>query len=94
VRPQLVTIALSHAPRDDEATPRFASLAEGEHRVDALATRILDEGAGVHDDDVGGGVIVGFDEPLAAQNADEFVRIHLVLRTAESLDIERPGHDR
>ena len=50
---QLVAVALRHAARDDQAGAVAAFVGERQHGVDRLPAGLVDEGAGVDDDQVG-----------------------------------------
>jgi len=91
-RRQLGAIALGHAAGDHEPGAVATALGEGEHRVDRLLAGRLDERTRVDDDEIGGPGVVGGDHPVGQQRANELVRIDLVLRTAQRLDVEALGH--
>ena len=85
-------VPLGHAAGDDEAGTVAALPVEGEDRVDALASRVVDERARVDDDQVGHARVVGRLHPVGEQRADQLVGIDLVLGTAERLDVEALRH--
>ena len=89
---QLGAVALGHAAGDDEPGAVATQLGEGEHGVDRLLPGRLDEGARVDDDEVGGAGVVSGLHPVGEQRADQLVRVDLVLRAAQRLDVEALGH--
>ena len=89
---QLVAVALGHAAGDDEAGTVAPALVERQHGVDRLLPGGLDEGARVDDDEVGVIGLVDRLQSVGEQRADQLVRVDLVLRTAQRLDVEALGH--
>ena len=53
---------------------------------------VLDERAGVHDDEIGRLGVLGRRHAFGKEGADQLVGIDLVLRAAEGLDVEAPRH--
>jgi hypothetical protein len=92
-RCQFLAVPFGHAAGDDEAGTVAALPVECEDRVDRLASRVVDECAGVHDDQVGKGSVVGGLHAVREERADQLVGIDVVLRAAERLDVEPLGHD-
>ena len=90
---QLGSVALGHASGDDETGRRIAPPVDGDDRVDRLLAGIFDERTGVHDHEICSADIVGRQHAVGQQGADQLVGIDLILRAAESLDIEALGHD-
>ncbi len=95
---ELGPVLLDHAPRDDDPVdlPRLLPadlLEDGVHR---LLLRLVDEPAGVDDDDPGG-VGVAERQPLAPEVAEHHLGVDEVLRAAERDDSygrELHGHVR
>ena len=92
-RRQLVAVALGHAAGDDEPGAVPAELGQGEDRLDRLLPGRLDERAGVDDDQVGQRRVVDRHHPVSQQGARQLVAVDLVLRAAQRLHEERPGHE-
>ena len=85
---ELLAVALGHAPRDDHAGAGLAAVGERERDVDRLLACGLDEGARVHDDEVGLGGRCGRGQAVGEQRGDDLVGVDRVLRTAERFDVK------
>jgi hypothetical protein len=84
--------ALREAPGDDEASAVTAAVGEGQDRLHRLAARLLDEGTGVHDHEIGVGGVARRSEAVGEQGPGELVGVDLVLGAAQGLDPERAAH--
>ena len=82
---QLVAVALGHAAGHDQAGAVPAPVGEGQDGVDRLLAGRIDEGAGVHDDEVGRLRIGGGAVSLRGEAALQLVGVHLVLRAPQGL---------
>ena len=85
-RPQFLLVALGKAPGNDQERAPGVVLPVGkvEDGVDALLLRLLDEGAGVDDDDIRF-LLVGGDLVLfRRQAAEHHLGVHQVLRAAQA----------
>ena len=91
---QFGAVPLGHAPGHHQPRPGATALTQGEDRVDGLSASLLNEGAGVDDDEFGIGGVVDRGHPVREEGADELVGVDLVLRTAQCLDVEAPRADR
>jgi hypothetical protein len=91
---QLLAVALGQAARDHEAGAPGLAPGQVQDDLDGLLPGLLDERAGVHDDEVGRRGVVDGRHPVGQQGPDELVRVDLVLRAAQGLDEERavPRH--
>lgn len=83
LRGQVVPVAGRHTAGDDEDGTALIHFGQGsglEDGIDALLGGRLDERAGVHDDGVGAGRLLGHGEAGFAQAPRHGGRVHLVLR--------------
>jgi hypothetical protein len=91
---QVGAVALGQAPRDHQLGRRGLSVGQREDHVDRLLAGVLDEGAGVDDDQVGVVGRGGGNEPVGEHRPGQLVRVDLVLRTAQRLHPKGAGHPR
>ena len=89
---QFVAVALGHTTGHHQPRPVFALFVEGEDGVDRFTPRFVDECARVHHHQIGERRIVGGGHAVGEQRADELVAIDLVLRAAQSFDVELLPH--
>jgi hypothetical protein len=83
--PQLFAVAFGETASDDQPAARAGRLVAGhlEDGVDRFLLRRVDEGAGVDDQHLGRGGVVGQLMAGVVSQAEHHLRIHQVLRAAE-----------
>jgi len=91
---ELLAVTLGHAPRDDESlrVAAVADLGELENLRHRLLACVLDEGAGVHDQHVGGVRIVDDHVRLGDRAAEHDLAVDLILCAAERREVDAFRH--